>query len=561
MRKRQLSLAFALALAPLVPAAAQNLAPPGAAAAQPALQSLAPAPQGPNAVPGGGTLGQAGRPGGPKHQVGLGNILVYDADAVNSFAATAAQNVSFFGTTVAGIWDFNTLLGSGTWDAVVVDCRNVYPAGGWDPLADYVNAGGRVVMSFWNWGGESSLAAAFDVVVTGSFSLSSESLVDEKTSPAFLGVTMPNSDWNDTVVDDGDYFATLGSVPMARLAGSDDAVMARGNAGRTIAAPVFDEAGGTWIVDGSGVRLWENMLRMVAAAGEGLRILAYDDSHQNLGQAAAFELSPGDTAVASRENFAAQLTGATWDVVVVDSSRFCAPLAGWGDLLQYVNDGGHAVMSYWDWDADACESAELPAAFEVGVASSFSSIENETLFDSGTTDVFSGVSMPNTDWEDIVNDDGDRFELQGIALGIAHFGNPDRPVIVQGNAGRTVAAFVLDNAGPNWGDDAVEVWKNLVLRVTEPKASATVRTGVLGLNPLGLSTTDTPVLGEVWTANVNLAPSVGTATLSSYVTFGMGGPIQGFPFLGYELLILAPYIETQAFGVHNIPLPPDSSAV
>ncbi|MEM7310218.1 MAG: hypothetical protein AAF682_32850, partial [Planctomycetota bacterium] len=41
----------------------------------------------------------------------------------------------------------------------------------------------------------------------------------------------------------------------------------------------------------------------------------------------------------------------------------------------------------------------------------------------------------------------------------------------------------------------------------------------------------------------------------------MGGPIQGFPFLGYELLILAPYIETQAFGVHNIPLPPDSSAV
>ncbi|MEM7311269.1 MAG: hypothetical protein AAF682_31675, partial [Planctomycetota bacterium] len=559
---RQEPLSFALVVLFLSPVAAQNLTPAGTSSAgQTPPRAVVPGPDGPNAAPGAGALGQAGRPGGPKHQVGLSNILVYDTDTQNSLATTAAQNLSFFGTTVADSADFNTLLGSGPWDAVAVDCPNVNPVGGWQPLIDYVNGGGRVVTSFWNWDSEPALASAFDVFVTGTFSLASQTLEDEETSPAFLGVTMPNSDWSDFFFDDGDFFATVGSVSMATLSGTDDAVMARGNDGRTIAAPVLDEAGGTWLVDGSGVRLWENMIQMVANAGQGLRILAYDDSLKNLGQAGAFELSPGDTYVANRETFNAQLAGSTWDVVVVDSSLFCDPVGGWGELVHHVSGGGRAVMSYWDWDADGCTSAALAPAFEVGVASSFSSIESETLFDSGTTDVFNGLSMPNTDWEDLVNDDGDRFELQGIALGIAHFGNPDRPVIVQGNAGRTVASFVLDSAGPNWADDAVEMWRNLLLRVTEPKASATVRTGVLGLNPLDLSTSDTPVLGEVWTANVNMAPSVGTATLSSYVTFGMGGPIQGFPFLGYELLILAPYIETQAFGVHNIPLPPDSSAV
>jgi hypothetical protein len=541
----------------------QELGSPTPAPAIKAGPATLPAPSVPDAnASGAPTTGATPGTRGGLKLAGVSSILVYDHNTQHGLAVTAAQNLSFFGTTVANSANFDSLLASGTWDAVAVDCPSTIPAGGWTALINYVNAGGRVVTSYWDWDAQAALCTAFDVSVSSSIMFGTSQLQDALTSPVFLNVTMPVSDWHGHWGDDGDRFNLLGgTVKLATLAGSTDAVMARGNSGRTIAAPALDEAGDTWLGDGSGVRLWENMILMVANASQGQRILVYDQSSNHLAQAGAFDLSPGRTHVATSTTFNSMLTGSTWDVVAVDQPASCEPSGGWNTLINYVNGGGHVAMSYWDWDASTCTSGALPAAFGVTVHSSFSDIGTKTLFNSGTTSVFAGVSMPNSDWNDIWVDDGDRFLPQGLALGLAHIGSASQPVMVQGNAGRTIAAFVIDNAGAGWLDDAITLWSNMLLRVSLPVAKATPRFGILGLNPAGLSTIDTPVLGQVFTANVSTTPTVGVSTLSTFVTFGIGGSVQGIPIFGYELLILPPYLQTTALGTHNIPIPADPGAV
>ncbi len=483
------------------------------------------------------------------------DILVYDENTVNGLAATAAQNLSFFGTTIAGAANFNSLLTSGSWDAVAVDCPSTIPTGGWNPLISYVNGGGRVVLSFWDWDATPSLLPAFDVSVSSSISLVGATLEDSLTTPAFLGVTMPNSSWNDAWVDDGDQFnPQAGALGLAHIGTPATPVLVSGNGGRTIAGPVFDEAGPVWLGDVSGVQLWMNMVQMVGS--DGPDVLVYDHNTQNnLAQIAAFETSPGGTRLAQAATFNGLLAAGPWDAVLVDVPS-SIPTGGWTDLINYANGGGHVVVSYWDWDAQA----SLSSAFDVSVVSSFSwTSPLLTLFDSGVSDVFAGVTMPNSSWNDFWGDYGDRITPQGAADGLGHVGNPAQPVLVYGNSGRTLAAPVFDEAGPVWLGDgsAVQLWKNMLSLVSEPDASCTQRNGILGLNPSDYACTTPPVVGGTWVASVSTTPLLGTATLTTFVTVGLGGPIVGFPIFGFELLILPPFVETTGFGVHNIPLPPD----
>jgi hypothetical protein len=176
--------------------------------------------------------------------------------------------------TVASAAAFNTLLAGGGWDLVAVDVPSTIPAGGWGPTQSWVDNGGRAVMSYWDWDAFPSLANAFDVSVSSSFSLVGRTLFDSGTSGVFSGVTMPNSDWHNHWGDDGDEFNLIGSsLGLGHIGNPSTPVMALGNDGRTIASFVIDEAGDTWLGDGSGVQLWENMMNMALPAPGALALL------------------------------------------------------------------------------------------------------------------------------------------------------------------------------------------------------------------------------------------------------------------------------------------------
>jgi hypothetical protein len=193
-------------------------------------------------------------------------ILVYDENSIHHYAATAAAGIDPT-PTIANSTTFNSLLTSQPWSAVFIDCPGVVPSTGWLPTINFIQSGGKVAMSFWDWDnddgkGNPALLPAFGVNGTSSFALPGRTLTDAGTTSVFNGVTMPNSDWFDNWGDDGDAFGftgASGTVPMAYLSGFSNPVMVLGNGGRTIATFVIDEAGPVWLGNGSAVRLWGNM--------------------------------------------------------------------------------------------------------------------------------------------------------------------------------------------------------------------------------------------------------------------------------------------------------------
>jgi hypothetical protein len=198
-------------------------------------------------------------------------ILVYDNDTINHLAKQAALAISPT-AVIANSSNFNTLLTSQAWTVVLVDAPNNTPSNGsgkWTPLINYVNGGGRVAMSFWDWNnangeGDAALPGAFAVTAGAGFSEIGRTLTDTGNTSVFLGVTMPNSSWNENWGIDGNSFTVGGgTVDMAHLSSVAGSVMALGNSGRTIAALIIDEAGPTWLGDGSGVDLWTNMYYQV----------------------------------------------------------------------------------------------------------------------------------------------------------------------------------------------------------------------------------------------------------------------------------------------------------
>ncbi|MHC4822595.1 MAG: hypothetical protein ACYTEP_01090 [Planctomycetota bacterium] len=191
-------------------------------------------------------------------------ILVYDhGNTSYALAVTAANNLYPTSVTVADAGSFNSTLNSQPWDAVLLDCPSTGPSGGWNDLVNYVNNDGVAVLSYWDWDGSANsvLLTPFDVSAPLTFGLSSQTFTDSGTSDVFEGVTMPISDWSSRWSDDGDEFTPInGAIGLGHFGNPAKPTMVLGNDGRTIAIFVLDESGPTWIGDGSGVRLWENML-------------------------------------------------------------------------------------------------------------------------------------------------------------------------------------------------------------------------------------------------------------------------------------------------------------
>jgi len=205
------------------------------------------------------------------------HILVYESNTQHGLAWTAAQNLAGAGAVKAGSTDFYTKLADMDWDVVAVDCPSTIPLEGWDKFAQYVDAGGRVVMSYWDWDVQPGITEAMGAIGTTAdvdWGALDKCITDMGTSPIFMGVTMPNCDWDDYWGDDGDHFKIAGSSKgLAQSDGTGPPVIFAGNDGRTIAASVLDEAGDVWIKDGSGVTLWENMMKYVVGTGPVCEIL------------------------------------------------------------------------------------------------------------------------------------------------------------------------------------------------------------------------------------------------------------------------------------------------
>jgi len=192
-------------------------------------------------------------------------VLVFDENSVHGLAVTAANNVSS-DVTVGGSSDFNALLTGGTWDYVLMDVPSEVPTGGWGDIIDYISGGGRVALSYWQWDTDIvELGAAFGYSAASAFALGSRTVEDLGTSALFDGVTLPNSDWNNNWTFDGAGLGlAAGSIGLGSVSGITDPAIILGNNGRTIAGMVFDEAGDTWLDDGSGVKIWENMIGIIS---------------------------------------------------------------------------------------------------------------------------------------------------------------------------------------------------------------------------------------------------------------------------------------------------------
>jgi hypothetical protein len=170
---------------------------------------------------------------------GAQNVLVFDDNSYDSVAAQACANLGY-SCTVAGYGDFVSQLTGGTWHLVVMDMPSTTPDGDWQtPLAAYVNAGGRAILTGWEAGSFTSLATLFGVSLGSTHNALTQ--YQWNTHPLFSApnavpaTLVPADDnWGDngfllTTVGDGVAAAGFLAAPTA-----GQASIVIGNGGRTI---------------------------------------------------------------------------------------------------------------------------------------------------------------------------------------------------------------------------------------------------------------------------------------------------------------------------------------
>lgn len=301
-------------------------------------------------------------------------ILVYDnANTSFSLAQTAANNLYPTSVTVANASTFNSTLNSQAWDAVLLDCPGNTPTGGWTDLVNFVDNDGVAVLSFWDWDGSSNaiLLTPFEVSSPVSFGLTSQTFTDSGTSEVFEGVTMPISDWASRWSDDGDEFTPInGAVGLGHFGNPAKLTMVLGNEGRTIATFVHDESGPTWIGDGSGVRLWENMLNEVLNRFPTLEVL---------------EILPGQFITLSADNL-----GSGSDVVFLLSSLGAGPtVTPFGEI---------AVTLPWRqtprFPADASGHFDFTSTLPPGASGQTFYMQSVVFKDDATTELTNPLEVP-----------------------------------------------------------------------------------------------------------------------------------------------------------------------
>jgi hypothetical protein len=170
-----------------------------------------------------------------------GNVLIfsYENDASHGILAANSLGLTY---TVADMDNFETLLNGSSWDLVVMEAPTAWPGGAAGSLVEYINAGGKALMSSYLISLlHPVLASAFEVESTNILSFPEVVHPWELSHPIFRG---PNpgigslTSWNDIYGTDGDMLRPLGSA--VALAGFSEnptdgfAAIVLGNNGRTL---------------------------------------------------------------------------------------------------------------------------------------------------------------------------------------------------------------------------------------------------------------------------------------------------------------------------------------
>lgn len=190
--------------------------------------------------------------------VAAADILVFDENTNNQYALQAANSLQPGKVTRAGIGSFNALLTSKSWDVVAFDCPSSYDPSNITALTDYINGGGRAVVSFWTYASFPGLLTSLGVTSQTAYISTAGSTLNSDGGAAgaaiFSGVTMPHSTWFDSWADDGEDFGLLGaSTRVGTFSGHPGPSLVVGGSGKTIATFVQDEWSGK-----DAIQLWVN---------------------------------------------------------------------------------------------------------------------------------------------------------------------------------------------------------------------------------------------------------------------------------------------------------------
>ncbi|MDF1798841.1 MAG: hypothetical protein P1V81_06670 [Planctomycetota bacterium] len=205
-------------------------------------------------------------------------------------------------------------------------------------------------------------------------------------------------------------------------------------------------------------------ITLASPSASAQNVLVFDGGQHGALLAQAQIDYPTTLTVATTADFVSKLTSGSWDMVVANMPS-AVPALVWPPLATYISGGGKVALSFWDWDnSSSIGSPVLLSAFEVSNPQTITLTPGVTLFDSGTTTVFQGVTMPNTDWHSHYGDDGDTFTPTGTGIGVAHLGDPAKPTMVLGNQGRTLAMPVIEEAGNTWinSGQLQTLWHNVM---------------------------------------------------------------------------------------------------
>ena len=149
----------------------------------------------------------------PRAEAQCGNVLLYDVSRSSRLAAGAA--LAGCVVTEAESGDFVSLLEAGGWDIVALDFPSTGPTGPWQrAVAGYVEAGGRLTISYWRMNDSLVFAEVLGASVVATLATMPATYAWEPEHPIFNTperLELP-TDWDDLWGDNGDRFDPIGDT-------------------------------------------------------------------------------------------------------------------------------------------------------------------------------------------------------------------------------------------------------------------------------------------------------------------------------------------------------------